>query len=105
MMSLDNSIVRKIYGTVIPQEESVCAVGGGGGWGEGTLIKIPRCGPDAFYRVHTLGGIWGLSPCMGSGAKPVAKNSFRSFQRAKMSPQDTQLNTIPCSYIFLPKSN
>ena len=28
-MSLDNSIVRKIYGTVIPLEESVCVVGGG----------------------------------------------------------------------------
>ena len=43
--------------------------------------------------------MWGLSPCMGSGEKPVTKNSFRTFQRAKMSPQDTQLNTI--SYIFL----
>ena len=80
-------------------EESVCVVGGGGG----TLIIIPRCGPVAFYRVRILEGMWGLSPCMGSGVKPVAKNSFRTFQRAKMSPQDTQLNTI--SYIFLPKSN
>ena len=44
-------------------------LGGGGG----TLIIIPRCGPDAFYRVRILEGMWGLSPCMGSGVKPVAK--------------------------------
>ena len=33
----------------------------------GTLIIIPRCVPDAFYRVRTLEGIWELSPCMGQG--------------------------------------
>ena len=31
----------------------------------------------------------------------MAKNGFRAFQRAKMSPQDTKLNTIICS--ILPK--
>ena len=31
----------------------------------------------------------------------MAENGLRAFQRAKMSPQDTQLNTIMC--IFLPK--
>ena len=46
--------------------------------GEDTFIIIPRCVPDAFYRVRTLEGIGGLSPpppphCIGSGAKPVAK--------------------------------
>ena len=33
MLSLDNSIVRKIYATVMPLEESVCGGGGGGGGG------------------------------------------------------------------------
>ena len=70
MMSLDNSIVRKIYVTVIPLEESVCVCGGGG---EGTLIIIPRCVPGAFYRVRTLEGSGGYPPCMRPGAKPVAK--------------------------------
>ena len=32
MMSLDNSNVRQIYGTVIPLEESVGGGGGGGGY-------------------------------------------------------------------------
>ena len=88
MMSFDNSIVRKIYGTVIPLEGSVCMCVCGGG----SLIiiflvtyarhqqllfplkisGIPRCVPDALYKVRTLDGIWGLSPCMESGAKPVA---------------------------------
>ena len=86
--------IRYVY---TPRRESVC--GGGGG----TLTIIHRCVPDAFYRVRTLDGISDYPPCMGSGAKPVAKNRFRAFQRAKTSPQDTQLNTI--SYIFLPKSN
>ena len=31
----------------------------------------------------------------------MAENGFRAFQRAKLSPQDTQLNTISCN--FLPK--
>ena len=56
-----------------------------------------------FIEYAFLRGSGDYPPCMGSGAKPVAKNSLRAFQRTKMSPQDTQLNTI--SYIFLPKSN
>ena len=47
-----------------------------------------------FIEYALLRGSGGYPPCMGSGAKTVAKNSFRTFQRAKMSPQDTQLNTI-----------
>ena len=43
----------------------------------------------------------GVPPCIGPGVSPVAENGFRAFQRAKMSPQDTQLNTLSC--IFLPK--
>ena len=31
----------------------------------------------------------------------MSENAFRAFQRAEMSPQDTQLNTVSC--IFLPK--
>ena len=81
---------------VIPRRECV-------GVGEGTLIIIPRCGPDAFYRVRILEGIWGLSPLYGVRGEACGKTSLRAFQRTKMSPQDTQLNTI--SYIFLPKSN
>ena len=36
---------------------------------------------------------------MARGETPDAENGFREFQRAKMSPQDTQLNTRP----ILPK--
>ena len=87
--------IRYVY---TPRRECVCGVGE-----EGTLIIIPRCVPDAFYRVRIHEGIWGLSPMYGVRGKACGKNSLRAFQRAKMSPQDTQLNTI--SYIFLPKSN
>ena len=108
------------YGyTPRPLEGSVCVVG------EGNLILfflvtyarhqqllfsliIYRVYPGAFLMhlieyalLRESGGY--PTPCMGSGAKPVTKNCFRAFLRAKMSPQDTQLNTI--SYIFLPKSN
>ena len=69
MMSLDNSNVRQIYGTVIPLEESV----GGGGVGEGTLIIIPRRGPDAFYRVRIFEGIWGLFPPYGVRGEACGK--------------------------------
>ena len=69
MMSLDYSIVRKIYGTFIPLEERVCVVGEGGG----TLTIIPRCVPDAFYRVRTLDGIWGLSPMYGVRGEACGK--------------------------------
>ena len=31
----------------------------------------------------------------------MAENGVRAFQRAKISPQDAQLNTISC--IYLPK--
>ena len=129
MMSLDNSIVRKIYGTVIPLEGSVCVGGGGGGGGGGRVLSLSffllhmldtssYCFPLKYiwyiypgaFLIHFIeytllkgSGGYPPPPCMGSGAKPVAKNSFRAFQNAKMSPQDTQLNTI--SYIFLPKSN
>ena len=48
-----------------------------------------------------MGSGGGYPHCMGSGAKPVAKNRFRAFQRAKMSSQDTQLYTI--SYFFSSK--
>ena len=47
-----------------------------------------------IYRVRTLDGV-----CMGPVVKPCATNGFRAFQMAKLSPQDTQLNTI--SGIFL----
>ena len=33
-------------------------------------------------------------PCMGPGVKPYGRKWFWAFQRAKMSPQDTQLNTL-----------
>ena len=71
MMSLDNSIVRKIYGTVIPLEECVCVVGGGGG--RVTIIIIPMCVLMYFIEYAFLRGSGGYPPCMGSGAKPVAK--------------------------------
>ena len=64
MMSLDNLIVRKIYGTVIPLEESLCVVGAG------TLIIIPMCVPDAFYRLRILGGrgdLGVITPVWGQG--------------------------------------
>ena len=47
-------------------------------------------------------GSGGYSPLYGVRGEACGNNSFRAFQRAKMSPKDTQLNTI--SYIFLPKS-
>ena len=40
--------------------------------------------PDVFCRVCTLEGI-----CIGPG---VAEFGFGAFQRAKLSPQDMQLN-------------
>ena len=54
-----------------------------------------------FYRVRTLDGVWGYSPCMDPGMKYYGRNCLRAFQRAKMSPAETQLNTISC--ILLPK--
>ena len=39
---------------------------------------------------------------MGSGSEALGwRNGFRAFHRAKMSSQDTQVNTVDC--IFLPK--
>ena len=32
------------------------------------------------------------------GLSPVAENGFKAFHRAKMSPQDTQVNTISCIF-------
>ena len=70
-----------------------------------------RSVPGAFYKVLTLDGVWGYSPCMGPGVNPVAENGFRAFPIAKMSPQDKQLNTISCIFIpilatfFFQKSN
>ena len=55
----------------------------------------------AFYRVRTLDGVWGYSPCMDPGMKLYRRNCFRAFQRAIMSPAETQPNTISC--ILLPK--
>ena len=90
-MSLDNSIVRKICGTVIPLEGSVCVCVGGG---EGTLtiiflvtyarhqqllfsLKIYRVYPGAFlmhfYKVRTLDWIWGLSPLYGVRGEACGK--------------------------------
>ena len=61
----------------------------------------------AFLRHFTeyalLRGSGGTLPVLGPGVSPVAENGFRTFQRAKMSPHDTQLNTISC--IFFQKSN
>ena len=56
-----------------------------------------------FYRVGTLDGVWGYShPSRRSGVNPYGRKWFRALQRAKLSPQDMQLNAISC--IFLPKS-
>ena len=65
------------------------------------LLSTGRRVPEAICSVRTSEGVWGYSPCMGTGEKPCGTNGFRAFQRAKMSPQDMQLNTI--SYIFLQK--
>ena len=46
-------------------------------------------------------GVWGYSPVWGQEWNPVAENGSRAFQRAIMSPQDMQLNTI--NFILLPK--
>ena len=35
----------------------------------------------------------------------MAENGFRAFQRVKMSPQDTQLNTISCIFRLKLKLN
>ena len=35
----------------------------------------------------------------------MAGNGFRAFQRAEMSPQDTQLNTISCIFLLKIKFN
>ena len=39
----------------------------------------------------------GHSPSMGPGGNPVAENGFNAFHGAKMSSQDTQLNTMSCN--------
>ena len=60
--------------------------------------------PEAFYRMRTLKGVCGYSLKWGQGVKPsVEKSGFRAFHRAKMSPQDTQVNNVGC--IFLPKKH
>ena len=42
-------------------------------------------------------------PYTGSGSEDIGwKNGFIAFHRAKMSSQDTQVNTVGC--IFLPKT-
>ena len=33
----------------------------------------------AFYRVRTLDGVWGYSPCMNQGMKPYGRNCLRAF--------------------------
>ena len=66
------------------------------------VIYILRSVHGAFYRVCTLDGVWVYSPpCMGPGVNPCGRKWLRALQRAKISPQDMQLNAISC--IFLPK--
>ena len=55
---------------------------------------------EAFNIVNTLERVWGFPPVWARWS-PLAENGYRAFRRAKMSPLDTQLNTISC--IFLPK--
>ena len=74
--------------------------------GEGCGLKYctaTKRVPGAIYRVRTLEGFWGTLPVWDQGWSPVAGNGFSAFQRAKMSCQDTQLNTISC--IFIQRSN
>ena len=41
---------------------------------------------------------------MGSGSEALRwKNGFRAFHRAKMSTQDTQVNTVSCTFFQKPK--
>ena len=54
-----------------------------------------------FTEYALLSGSGGTPSVLGQGWSPEAENGFRAFQKAKQSPQDTQLNTISC--IFLPK--
>ena len=58
-----------------PRRVCVCV------WWGGTIIIIPRCVSDAFYRVRILEGIWGLSPLYGVSGEACGKkkNSFRAF--------------------------
>ena len=57
-----------------------------------------------YFIVHTLlKGSGGTPSVWGQGISPVAENGFRAFQMAKMSYQDTQLNTFSC--IILQKSS
>ena len=39
--------------------------------------------PGTFYRERTLEWVWGYSPVLRSGVKPVAENGLREFQRSK----------------------
>ena len=58
------------------------------------MSGIPRCVTEAFYRVCSLEGSGGTPPVWARGEVLWQKKGFRAFQRAKMSPQDTQLNTF-----------
>ena len=59
---------------------------------------------EAFNRVHTLERVWGTPPVWARWS-PLAENGYRAFQRAKMSPLDTQLNTISCIFLLKIKLN
>ena len=57
-----------------------------------------------YFIVHALlKGSGGTPSVWGQGLSSVTENGFRAFQRAKMSHQDTQLNTFSC--IVLQKSS
>ena len=51
-----------------------------------------------FIEYALLNGYGVLPPVWGQGQSPVTENGVRAFQRAKMRPQDTQLNTISFFY-------
>ena len=50
---------------------------------------------EVFYRVRTHGG--GTLSLFGARGNPVAEYGFNAFHGAKMSSQDTQLNTMSCN--------
>ena len=53
------------------------------------ISGIPRCVPEAFYKVHNLERACGYSLLYGARDEAQWQNGFRAFQRAKLSSQDT----------------